>query len=140
MLYPHKMLTELEMHLPPLEIQLETLTVKFLCKLLTSTDEMTGILIQIDGSLRKEFQCQLQTIKRYILWRNPLVDIRKLHQIDLCNMEIKWTNQYDKALILQYQQSIWMQRMKIATIHMGTDTVANDKLIGLIRYRKIISY
>ena len=31
MLYPHRELTELVLHLPPLEIQLETLTVKFLC-------------------------------------------------------------------------------------------------------------
>ena len=54
MLNPHWELTELVLHLPPLEIQLESLTVKFLCKILTSKDLMSSILVQIDETLHSE--------------------------------------------------------------------------------------
>ena len=42
MFYPHRELTELMLQLPPLDVQLEILTIKFLCKCLNSKDMMSS--------------------------------------------------------------------------------------------------
>ena len=54
-LYPNRDLVELAIHVPPLHIQLEILMIKFLCKAMSSHDHVTATLIQMEGSLYKEF-------------------------------------------------------------------------------------
>ena len=66
MLNPHRDLAEISLQLPPLEIQLEMLTVKFLAKCLTSNDYMASILLQADGSLQKQLQDQLTALNTFI--------------------------------------------------------------------------
>ena len=58
-LNPPRQVCELALHLPPLNVQLDVLTVKFFCKLLSVKDGMAAALIQTDGSLRKELHSQL---------------------------------------------------------------------------------
>ena len=58
MLNPHREVTELALHLPPLEVQLNMLTTKFLCKCLTSGDFISSLLLQIEGS-QSQFLPQL---------------------------------------------------------------------------------
>ena len=49
MLNPNRDLVELEMQLPPLNMQLEVLTVKFLCKVISDGDFLISLLLQVDG-------------------------------------------------------------------------------------------
>ena len=82
MYYPHRELTEIALQIPPLEIQLKVITVKFLCKCLTSTDFMNSILHQIDGSLQTQLHQQLQSLKDFLTWKTATRSRRLLDLID----------------------------------------------------------
>ena len=58
-LYPSRALSEIALHLPPLEILLETQTVKFLCKVLSSDDTLTSTLCKLKEQFQTFFTSKL---------------------------------------------------------------------------------
>ena len=134
-LNPHRILSEISLHLPPLEVQVELLTTKFLCKVFTAEDRLTSTLLQIDGSLRKEFHPQLTALKRFIMWKDKTHQFTRIRNIDLCNVNNMEDLMYTKSTMLQYQQFVWME--KSAKQCMNRDSRTNDAVINIIDRIKI---
>ena len=131
MVNPHRELAELTLHLPPLEVQLETLTVKFLCKSLTSKDFVTSVLLQVDGTLQSEFHPQLNAIKKYLAWKDE--GKQRAREIELSDLKNQQLAQYDKAEIEAYQQKIWMDRIqnRIQIRHHSSEN--DEKVLNVIK-------
>ena len=131
MLYPNHTLTELAIHLPPLAVQLEMLTVKFFCKVFTVNDNITATLFQVDGSLSTAFHPQLAAIKKFIAWKCPHLYKRRIHHIELCSVRNRDKWYYDQAAMLQYQQKVWCKYITntIDSTHYSTRT--NKMLINI---------
>jgi hypothetical protein len=108
MLNPKRSPVELAMHLPPLEITLQTPTVKFLCKVLSADDNLTSVLLQIEGSQPDYFHHLLTSIEEFIHWKYPdkfgcrtfTADLLQLKEQDL-------SLHYSKGEIMCYQKHIW---------------------------------
>ena len=81
MLNPHRELTELALHLPPLQIQLDMLTVKFLCKCMTTGDFISSLVLQVEGS-QSQFLPQLSALKEYLAWKKSSRSIREIELSD----------------------------------------------------------
>ena len=130
MLNPHRETVELYLHLPPLEIQLQALTVKFLCKCLTAQDFVTSTLLQVEGSLQTEFHNQLSAIRNFLAWKNsPTVRSR---EIELTHQSVAELAMYTKMEIQEYQQKIWLDRIN-NRIQIRIHTSANDeRLLNII--------
>ena len=107
MFYPHRELTEIVLQLPPLEVQLEVLTVKFLCKCLTANDMMTNIVHQINGSLNTHLHFQVNSINDYLVWK---LKLRSRRNIDLSDPIIIAAARYNKAEMEDYVKVLWMNR------------------------------
>ena len=131
-LNPHRILSEIVLHLPPLEVQAEIITTKFLCKTLTSDDNITATLLQIDGSLSKEFHDQLAALKRFFLRMDETHQFRRIRDIELCNIKNKKVLHYSKNVILQYQQEIWLDNAKKQCNYKESKT--SDRTINVIEY------
>jgi len=135
MLNPNQCLSELSLQLPPLEIMLEVQTVKFLCKVLTSEDNLTSTLLQVEGSPHNVFHRQLSSIKDYIHWRYPVkfgrtkskVDLLQFLQLEQHGIDL----QYTKEDILTYQVHKWKSRI-INQLHVAGSTSTNDQVLKLI--------
>ena len=108
-LYPNRDLTELMLHLPPLNIQLCSLTVKFMCKALKDQDVITSVLAQIDGSLYNEFHNQLVAVRNFIAWKTQRT--RSTRNIDLLSEETHKAITYTRNDIIQYQDHLWKQQI-----------------------------
>ena len=108
-LYPHRDFTELTIQLPPLEVQLETLTLKFLCKSMTYRDFMTSIIIQIDNSLSHELKPHLKILKDFIASK---MGIRTARHIDLLDENIKEHAFYNKEEIEKFMFNRWLIKIK----------------------------
>ena len=133
-LNPHRVLSEIALHLPPLEVQAEVITTKFLCKILTSEDALTSTLFQIEGSLTKEFHSHLCAIKRYIIWRDDTQQFRSIRNVDLCYIKNQKVLHYNKATITQYRQKIWMDYSRNQCEISESNT--NDRVIQIIDHIK----
>ena len=107
MYYPHRELTEIALQIPPLDVQLEMITVKFLCKCLTSTDFMNSILHQIDGSLEDKLHHQLKSLKNFLAWKTAARSRRGMDLLDPCLTDAA---QYNKSEIEQYTRNLWTKR------------------------------
>lgn len=108
MLNPHREVTELALHLPPLEVQLNLLTTKFLCKSVTSGDFVSSLVLQVEGS-QTYFQSQLIAMKEFLAWKKGL---RSAREIDLTNPDHVAEAFYSKAEMETYQTFIWTNRIK----------------------------
>ena len=109
-LNPNRDLTELALQLPPLEIQLDVLTVKFMCKALTDQDSITSVLAQVDGSLYSEFHKQLYAIRKFVAWKNN--SHRSIRNIDLLSDDTLVSVNYSKDEINKYQKHHWYQQIQ----------------------------
>ena len=135
MLNPHRELTELALHLPPLEVQLETLTVKFFSKALTSKDFVSSVLLQVDGMLHSEFHAQLSAIKNYLVWKND--GKRRARDIDLLDPENQQLARYNKDEIEVYQQKIWMDRIQNRIQVRNRTSLNDDRMLNIVNSIKI---
>ena len=105
MLNPNRDLIELALHLPPLEIQLEILTVKFLCKAISGSDSITSVLVQTEGSLYAQFHKQISAIKKFLIWKGTTSSSRlRKHHINLLSLESQTSAHYSKTEMMEYQQ------------------------------------
>ena len=131
MLYPHRMITEIALHLPPLKVQLEVHTVKFLCKVLCNSDAVAATLLQMDGSLCPKFHQQLSSLKKYIMWKSPSSKYRRISQVDLYDlMNNKNTLKYDKRVMAYYGQHLWLN--SISNTSMNSDSYESQQVTNVI--------
>ena len=108
MFYPHRELTEFALQLPPLDVQLEIITVKFLCKCLKSDDLMTYIVHQSEGSLnRTPVHHQLNNLRDFISWK---LKSRSRRHIEFTNTEVKQAINYTQEEMDQYQKVVWCKK------------------------------
>ena len=110
MFYPHRELTEFALQLPPLDVQLELITVKFLCKCIKAEDLMTNIVHQIEGSLNNTpIHHQLNNFRDYLSWK---LQIRSRRHIDLTSEEVKQASVYTKEEMELYTKVVWYKKAK----------------------------
>ena len=133
-LNPHRSLSEIALHLPPLEVQAEILTAKFLSKVLTTGDTLTSVLLQIDGSLNREFYHQLTALKRFILWGDQTHQFSRLRNIELCDYRNMDLLHYSISTISQYQQYVWFENTVKHCMNSGSST--DNKVINIIDHIK----
>ena len=132
MLNPKRSLVELAMHLPPLEITLQTLTVKFLCKVLSADDNLTSVLLQIEGSQPDYFHHLLTSIKEFIHWKYPDKFGRRTFTVDLLQLkEQDLSLHYSEGEIMCYQKHIW-ERLITNQLSIAGSNPTNDNTSKLI--------
>ena len=131
-LYPNRALSEIALHLPPLEILLETQTVKFLCKILSSNDTLTSTLLQIEGSIPDLFHQQIVSLKNFIHWRYPEDLGRRTHKVDLLEVKRKgYSLHYTKEVIQIYQEHRW-KNLATSRLNVLGSSNTNDKVESLL--------
>jgi len=131
-LYPSRALTEIALHLPPLEVLTEVQTAKFLCKVLSSDDNVTSTLLQIEGSVPELFHHQLLSLKEFIHWKYPEEFGRRTHFVDLLQVKQKGLSlHYTKDEILHYQEHRW-KRLLTSQMSVVGSTQTNDKVAQVL--------
>jgi hypothetical protein len=128
MFNPHRELTEIFLQLPPLEIQAETLTVKFLCKAITSQDFITSLLLQIEGIPNTELHNKLMTVKRFLIWKDKGSGRTTVRNWDILTHGNPSLPHYSKEEIMIYQQKIWADRI-INRAQIRNHTSSNDQKV-----------
>jgi len=108
MLNPHREVTELALHLPPLQVQLDILTTKFLCKCITTEDFISSVLLQVDGS-QSQFILQLNALKEFLAWKR---DVRSIREIELTDPKCLTEAYYTKGEMEQFQTFMWTRRVR----------------------------
>ena len=101
MLNPHREVTELALHLPPIYIQLKILSIKFLCKCLTAGDHMTSLVLQVEG-MESSFTQQIHALKEFLQWKSGLRSAR-----EVCLLENEHVF-YNKSEIEAFQTRSWL--------------------------------
>ena len=132
--HTERSITEALLNLPPLEVHLEVISVKFLLKCLYSDDEMIAILLTINDNPSHPLFIKSQQLKKYILWKENGCSVKKrcsTHGIDLINFLEHDTCYYTKEDMELYLNTIWWK--KVSHIHPHLDTSSwirsNSKLI-----------
>lgn len=78
-LNPNWEITELALHLPPLDIQLNMLTVKFMCKTLKYQDLITPLLAQVDGSFYMQtFMNNYQPLENLLPGKETAIEVQEI--------------------------------------------------------------
>ena len=105
--FPHRELMEIVLQLPPLEVQLEIISIKFLCKCLSSNDNMTNIVHQIDGSLQQQLYFQLNSLKDFLTWK---LGKRRRREIELTDEQVIHATHYTEAEMKIYMKKTWLSK------------------------------
>ena len=131
-LYPNRALTEIALHLPPLEVILDVQTVKFMCKVLTSDDFLTCTLLQVEGSIPDLFHQQITSLKEFIHWSYPEQFGRRANKVDLLEVRQMGSSlHYTKDVIQKYQEHRW-KRLRTSQISVLESTNTYDNVENLI--------
>ena len=133
-LNPHRILSEIVIQLPPLKVQVEILTAKFLCKVLTTGDQLTSVLLQVDGSLNREFYPQLIALKKFILWADKTYQFSRMRNVELSEFKNLDVLHYNKATIQEYQQFLWLENSAKQCVNSQSHT--DNKVMDIINYVK----
>ena len=108
-LNPHRDLTEITLQLPPLEVQLEKITLKFLCKSMTQQDFMSSIIVQVDNTRSHMLKAPVKTLKDFIATK---LGKRTSRSIDLLDESVQELYQYNKQEIEQFMFKRWLNMIK----------------------------
>ena len=136
MLNPHREITELALHLPPLEVQLSILTTKFLCKCVTSGDFISSLVLQIEGS-QTQFLPQLISLKEFIAWRKGF---RSAREVELTNQDHVAEAYYSKGEINKYQTFIWTNRIRSKCQVQNRPSLMDYSLLEVLQREDIATY
>ena len=109
MYYPHREVTEIALQLPPLDVQLEVITVKFLCKCLSGNNFMNSVVLQVDGSLHNILHDHMRSLKNFLAWKKG---IRSARNIDLTAFSNSNEVCYSKEEMIRYTSHLWLVRAK----------------------------
>ena len=91
-------------NMPPLDIMVNTCTVKFILKCLTSADVMNGLVLQVESTPGHPFYRHSTLVRQFVKW-NSKTDVA-VRNIDLVEIRRKYLV-YDKALMGQYVGYLW---------------------------------
>ena len=136
MLNPHREVTELALHLPPLAVQLHLLTTKFLCKCLTAGDHISSIVLQVEGS-QSQFQPQINCLKEFVAWKKGL---RTARGIELSQPDSITEAYYSKSEMERYQTFIWINRVKSQCQVRNRPSQMDFSLLEMIQADDITNY
>ena len=136
MLNPHREVTELALHLPPLAVQLHLLTTKFLCKCLTAGDHISSIVLQVEGS-QSQFQPQINCLKEFVAWKKGL---RTARGIELSQSDSITEAYYSKSEMERYQTFIWINRVKSQCQVRNRPSQMDFSLLEMIQADDITNY
>ena len=129
-LNPQREITELALHLPPLSVQLESITVKFICKILTKGDHLTAILYQVEASKTPHFQYQLGVFKRYLQWKEG--QKHRIKSIDIMQQYYHDMATYNQEEIEIYRQKIWLENIQNKMLYKKISNHKTSKLFNLV--------
>ena len=132
--HAEKAISEALLNLPPLDIQLEVITVKFLLKCFHSDDEMIAMLLTINDDPKHPLFTKSQQLKKYFLWMQNGDSISKrysAHTIDLIDFLGHEFCYYTKNDIDRYINFIWWKRIGHTHPHLYSKSWvgSNSKLI-----------
>ena len=133
-LNPQRELTELALHLPPLSVQLEIITVKFMCKVLTGGDHVTATLYQIDERKLPQFHTLTLTLKKYLVWKANMSSpnkVQRSRQIEITQPCYKDLAFYNRADIDFYKQKIWIETVEGNILHKTVNCDKESKILGI---------
>ena len=139
MLYPQREITEIALHLPPLEIQLEVITAKFMSKILAGNDFLTPIIHQIDGTKKSALHGQILSLKRFLMWKQNIT--RGLQKMDISHPEYTDLAVYTKKEVQLYQQKIWLEAVENRIKHKKISAANEEKIhriIHVIRSKELL--
>ena len=95
-------------NIPPLDILSTSCTVRFLLKCLTSQDQMTGLVLQLESSPGHPFYRHIAKIRQFVKWNSKSTAAQR--NIDLISVDRKHLL-YDKAIMSKFVGSIWDQQL-----------------------------
>ena len=127
--HTEKSITEAVLNIPPLDLQLEINSVKFLLKCLSSDDEMIAILLNIEQSPEHPLFTKVTQLKKYILWKQQSKR-QSVRGVDLLSLDTALTY-YTQKDIRSYQHKLWWKAVKSKFPHLDTNNwgESNSKLI-----------
>ena len=109
-------ITEIMLNIPPLDIQLDINTTKFLLKCMTSEDDMIATILQIEENSRHPYFTHIQNLRKYLLWkeRSEMNHARRksAREIELIEYMQHENCHYSKENIKQYMNHRWHQKVE----------------------------
>ena len=70
--FPAKMLSEVILGLPPLQLIAEQVTVKFILKCLGKQDNLAARILQIEATPQHSFYQQIMAVKEFLKWKSDI--------------------------------------------------------------------
>ena len=70
--FPAKMLSEVILGLPPLQLIAEQVTVKFILKCLGKQDNLAARILQIETTPQHSFYQQIMAVKEFLKWKSDI--------------------------------------------------------------------
>ena len=102
--YTPKVLTEVLLTLPPLELILEMMIIKFNLKCLALNDDMKCLIAQLEETPNHIFYSHIMSTKQYLIWKRKCNEkVRSINFTDIPDNQLKYT----KIDILLYQCHKW---------------------------------
>ena len=91
-------------NIPPLDILVTSCTVRFLLKCLTSQDQMTGLILQIESSPGHLFYSHIAKIRQFLKWNTKSATAQR--SIDIITVDRKHCL-YNKEIMSKFVGFIW---------------------------------
>lgn len=111
-------ITEMMLNIPPLDIQLDTNTTKFLLKCMTTEDDMIATILQLEENSKHPFFTHIQNLRKYVLWKegkerpgNCSTRRKSARGIQLIDYMHHDDCHYSKEDIKQYMYYSWHQKI-----------------------------
>ena len=128
--HTERKITEVTLSIPPLNVQLEVNSVKFLLKCLSSDDEMIAILLNIEQQSNHPLFSKIFQIKKYICWKQKSRR-QTARTVDLISSLNQSLTYYSPVGMRCYQNKLWWNEVKTMLPHLDIDTwvESNGKLL-----------
>ena len=117
--HTERFITEASLNIPPLYIQLEVNSVKFLLKCLSSDDEMIAILLNIEQYSEHPLFSKISQLKSYILWKKQSIR-QTARTLDLLSEFDEDMAFYTRKEMKDYQNRLWWKAVKSKFPHLDT--------------------
>ena len=129
--HTERSLTEAILNIPPLDIQLEVISVKFFLKCLSSDDEMIAILLSVDQDTQHPMFPKIRQLKKFILWKQNTNNRQSVRSLDLINYIDIASTFYNNHEMRSYQNKLWWKSVKSKFPHLDVDNweSSNGKFI-----------
>ena len=108
MFHPPRLITELALQLPPLNITLDIVTTKFILKCLSCQDDTTSCILQIQENIKHPYYIHTILAKKYLAWKSTQKS--NVMPISLYNQEAK-DLVYTKQDMSAYLSYTWTKRV-----------------------------